>query len=94
MQQAGDLSGRIRDDCLAVCEDWRPIGALVPPQEARVVAAYVLSLSATDAMAHQPALDTEEIVILAAARLGETRLIDNVTLNFNPSADWGMLAAH
>ena len=38
-------------------------------------------------------MDTEEIVILAAARLGETRLIDNVTLNFNPSADWGMLAA-
>ncbi|MFT5033586.1 MAG: pantoate--beta-alanine ligase [Bermanella sp.] len=38
-------------------------------------------------------LDTEEIVILAAARLGDTRLIDNVTLNFNPSADWGMLAA-
>ncbi len=37
--------------------------------------------------------DTEEIVILAAARLGTTRLIDNVTLNFNPSADWGMLAA-
>ena len=42
----------------------------------------------------QVTLDTEEIVILAAARLGETRLIDNVTLNFNPSADWGMLAAH
>ncbi|WP_372748619.1 pantoate--beta-alanine ligase [Litorivivens sp.] len=38
-------------------------------------------------------MDTEEIVILAAARLGDTRLIDNVTLNFNPSADWGMLAA-
>lgn len=38
-------------------------------------------------------LNTEEIVILAAARLGNTRLIDNVTLNFNPSADWGMLAA-
>lgn len=35
---------------------------LLSPQEARVVAAYVLSLSATDAMAHQPALDTEEIV--------------------------------
>jgi len=38
-------------------------------------------------------LDTEEIVILAAAYLGRTRLIDNVTLNLNPSRDWGMLAA-
>ncbi len=37
--------------------------------------------------------DTEAIVILAAARLGRTRLIDNVTLNLNPSADWGMLAS-
>ncbi|GAB3368727.1 pantoate--beta-alanine ligase [Spongiibacter taiwanensis] len=39
-------------------------------------------------------LDTEEIVILAAAKLGGTRLIDNVTLNVNPSSDWGMLAAN
>ena len=39
-------------------------------------------------------LDTEEVVILAAAKLGSTRLIDNVTLNVNPSADWGMLAAN
>jgi pantoate--beta-alanine ligase len=38
--------------------------------------------------------DTEAIVILAAARLGRTRLIDNVTLNLNPSADWGMLASN
>ncbi|CAA0114768.1 Pantothenate synthetase [Zhongshania aliphaticivorans] len=38
--------------------------------------------------------DTEEVVILAAAKLGTTRLIDNVTLNVNPSADWGMLAAN
>lgn len=38
--------------------------------------------------------DTESIVILAAARLGNTRLIDNVTLNLNPSADWGMLASN
>jgi pantoate--beta-alanine ligase len=38
--------------------------------------------------------DTEEVVILAAAKLGSTRLIDNVTLNVNPSADWGMLAAN
>lgn len=37
---------------------------------------------------------TEEVVILAAAKLGSTRLIDNVTLNLNPSADWGMLAAN
>jgi pantoate--beta-alanine ligase len=37
---------------------------------------------------------TEEIVILAAAKLGSTRLIDNVTLNVNPSADWGMLASN
>ncbi|AKH68553.1 pantoate--beta-alanine ligase [Spongiibacter sp. IMCC21906] len=39
-------------------------------------------------------LDTEEIVILAAAKLGNTRLIDNVTLNVNPSSDWGMLAVN
>jgi pantoate--beta-alanine ligase len=38
-------------------------------------------------------LDTEKVVILAAAYLGRTRLIDNVTLNLNPSHDWGMLAA-
>jgi pantoate--beta-alanine ligase len=37
--------------------------------------------------------DTETIVIAAAAYLGATRLIDNVTLNYNPSQDWGMLAA-
>ncbi len=39
-------------------------------------------------------LDTEAVVILAAAKLGRTRLIDNVTLTLNPSADWGMLAAN
>lgn len=38
-------------------------------------------------------LDTEQIVVLGAAWLGKTRLIDNVTLNLNPSQDWGMLAA-
>lgn len=38
-------------------------------------------------------LETEQVVILAAAYLGRTRLIDNVTLNLNPSRDWGMLAA-
>lgn len=38
-------------------------------------------------------MDTEKVVILAAAYLGQTRLIDNVTLNLNPSHDWGMLAA-
>lgn len=37
---------------------------------------------------------TEEIVILGAARLGHTRLIDNVTLAVNPASDWGMLAAN
>lgn len=36
---------------------------------------------------------TEEIAILAAARLGSTRLIDNVRLAVNPASDWGMLAA-
>jgi pantoate--beta-alanine ligase len=36
--------------------------------------------------------DTEEIAILAAARLGSTRLIDNVRLSLNPASDWGMLA--
>ena len=37
--------------------------------------------------------DTEEIAILAAARLGKTRLIDNVRLSVNPVSDWGMLAS-
>lgn len=37
--------------------------------------------------------DTEEIAILAAARLGRTRLIDNVRLSLNPASDWGMLAS-
>jgi pantoate--beta-alanine ligase len=37
--------------------------------------------------------ETEEVAILAAARLGSTRLIDNVQLNLNPVSDWGMLAA-
>jgi len=36
---------------------------------------------------------TEEVAILAAARLGRTRLIDNVRHSLNPAADWGMLAA-
>jgi pantoate--beta-alanine ligase len=38
--------------------------------------------------------DTELIVILVAAKLGNTRLIDNVTLNLNPRQDWGMLASN
>jgi len=37
--------------------------------------------------------NTEEIAILVAARLGSTRLIDNVRLALNPVSDWGMLAA-
>lgn len=37
--------------------------------------------------------DTEEVAILAAARLGKPRLIDNVRLNLNPVSDWGMLAS-
>ena len=37
--------------------------------------------------------ETEEVAILAAARLGTTRLIDNVRLCLNPASDWGMLAA-
>jgi pantoate--beta-alanine ligase len=36
--------------------------------------------------------ETEEIAILAAAKLGSTRLIDNVRLALNPVSDWGMLA--
>jgi len=36
---------------------------------------------------------SEEIAILAAARLGSTRLIDNVRLALNPAGDWGMLAS-
>lgn len=35
---------------------------------------------------------TEEIAILAAARLGQTRLIDNIRLALNPVSDWRMLA--
>lgn len=41
---------------------------------------------------HTVTEDTEEIAILAAARLGPTRLIDNVRLALNPVSDWGMLA--
>lgn len=37
--------------------------------------------------------DTEEVAILAAAHLGDTRLIDNVRLTLNASSDWGMLAS-
>ena len=37
--------------------------------------------------------DSEEITILVAARLGNTRLIDNVRLSLNPVSDWGMLAS-
>jgi len=36
---------------------------------------------------------TEEVAILAAARLGRPRLIDNVRLSLNPVSDWGMLAS-
>jgi pantoate--beta-alanine ligase len=36
--------------------------------------------------------DSEEVAILAAARLGNTRLIDNVRLSLNPVDDWRMLA--
>jgi pantoate--beta-alanine ligase len=37
---------------------------------------------------------TEQLVILAAAKLGRPRLIDNVTLTLDPKKDWGMLSAH
>lgn len=37
---------------------------------------------------------TAEAAILTAARLGSTRLIDNVRLNLNPAGDWGMLATN
>ncbi len=37
--------------------------------------------------------DTTEISILVAARLGETRLIDNVRLSVNTATEWGILAA-
>ncbi len=43
---------------------------------------------------HEVTCETEQIVILAAAKLGKPRLIDNVTLTLNPSQDWGMLATH
>jgi len=42
---------------------------------------------------HEVTLDTEEVAILGAARLGNTRLIDNVRLALNPISDWGMLAS-
>lgn len=47
-----------------------------------------------DALTLRPVTeDTEEVAILAAARLGTTRLIDNVKLSLNPVSDWGMLAS-
>jgi len=49
--------------------------------------------SIRDARTLQTVTDsTEEIAILVAARLGTTRLIDNVRLSLNPASDWGMLA--
>ena len=46
-----------------------------------------------DARTLRPVTDaTEEVAILAAARLGATRLIDNMRLSLNPVSDWGMLA--
>ncbi|MEM6485674.1 MAG: pantoate--beta-alanine ligase [Pseudomonadota bacterium] len=36
--------------------------------------------------------ETQEIAILAAARLGDTRLIDNVRLSVDVATDWGLLA--
>lgn len=38
--------------------------------------------------------ETEQIVIAAAAKLGNTRLIDNVTITLNPHQDWGLLATN
>ena len=38
--------------------------------------------------------ETEEVAILAAARLGKPRLIDNVRLALNPVSDWGVLSAY
>ena len=43
---------------------------------------------------HEVTENTEEVAILAAARLGSTRLIDNVRLSLNPVSDWGMLATN
>jgi pantoate--beta-alanine ligase len=37
--------------------------------------------------------NTEELAILAAAKLGQPRLIDNIRLSLNPVSDWGMLNA-
>ena len=41
---------------------------------------------------HEVNEQTEEVAILAAARLGKPRLIDNVRLALDPVSDWGMLA--
>jgi pantoate--beta-alanine ligase len=38
--------------------------------------------------------DSAELVIAAAAKLGSTRLIDNITITLNPSQDHGLLASH
>ena len=37
-------------------------------------------------------IDTQEIVILAAAFLGDTRLIDNITVNIDGAMDWDSYA--
>ncbi len=42
---------------------------------------------------HEVTEATEEVAILAAAKLGQPRLIDNVRLTLNPVSDWGMLSA-
>ncbi|MCX2983083.1 pantoate--beta-alanine ligase [Halieaceae bacterium IMCC14734] len=42
---------------------------------------------------HEVTESTEEVAILAAAKLGQPRLIDNVRLALNPVSDWGMLSS-
>lgn len=48
-----------------------------------------------DAATLQPIkMETETAVILVAAKLGQTRLIDNITVNLSSVNDWGLLATN
>ena len=71
-----------------ICEDlWAPIppstfGALAGATVLANLSASNITMGKTD----------YRRLLCAAARLGATRLIDNVRLALNPVSDWGMLA--
>ena len=65
---------------------WKVIGALFG-------VLGVAAIMGIEAITDFDLRNLAQIAILAAARLGQPRLIDNVRLNLNPVTDWGMLAS-